>query len=104
MLIAVSGILVRNDQVRENLRRQIGDVGLILTMYEAKGLEFNDVLLYNFFSDSTVPLAEWRVILNKVDEKTAGRGNVPKFDDAKHASLCSEVYIASWHSLRVAYH
>lgn len=26
---------------------------LILTIYEAKGLEFNDVILYNFFNDAT---------------------------------------------------
>ena len=26
---------------------------LVLTIYEAKGLEFNDVLLYNFFNDAT---------------------------------------------------
>jgi DNA helicase IV len=28
--------------------------GLILTIYEAKGLEFDDILLYNFFKDSQV--------------------------------------------------
>ena len=26
---------------------------LILTIYEAKGLEFDDVILYNFFNDSS---------------------------------------------------
>ncbi|CAI2175166.1 17482_t:CDS:2 [Funneliformis geosporum] len=30
----------------------ISDIGLVLTVFEAKGLEFNDVLLYDFFSDS----------------------------------------------------
>ncbi|KIJ45080.1 hypothetical protein M422DRAFT_207261 [Sphaerobolus stellatus SS14] len=84
-------ILVRNDQAREQLRRQIGDVGLIMTMYEAKGLEFNDVLLYNFFADSTASLSEWRVVLNKVNGKDFTQGKVPRFDDARHASLCSEL-------------
>jgi len=28
--------------------------GLILTIYESKGLEFDDVLVYNFFKDSQV--------------------------------------------------
>lgn len=29
-------------------------MALVLTVYEAKGLEFDDVLLYNFFTDSEV--------------------------------------------------
>jgi len=29
-------------------------LALVLTVYEAKGLEFDDVLLYNFFTDSEV--------------------------------------------------
>jgi len=33
----------------ENL---IGNAGMVLTVLEAKGMEFNDVLLYNFFTDS----------------------------------------------------
>ncbi|KAJ6577097.1 hypothetical protein B0H10DRAFT_1963249 [Mycena sp. CBHHK59/15] len=42
-------ILVRDDAAREKLREQVGDIGLIMTLYESKGLEFNDVLLYDFF-------------------------------------------------------
>ena len=54
-------ILVRNDAAREKLRKQVGDIGLIMcvlfvarlvemlktyrTLYESKGLEFNDVSL-----------------------------------------------------------
>lgn len=30
------------------------ELALVLTVYEAKGLEFDDVLLYNFFTDSEV--------------------------------------------------
>ena len=52
-------ILVRNDAARERLRKQVGNIGLIMcvlfearlvemlkayrTLYESKGLEFNDV-------------------------------------------------------------
>ena len=54
-------ILVRNDAAREKLRKQVGNIGLIMcvlfeawmvdmlkacrTLYESKGLEFNDVSL-----------------------------------------------------------
>lgn len=30
-------ILVRNDSTREALRAQVGEIGLILTLYESKG-------------------------------------------------------------------
>ena len=50
-------ILVVNDEARNNLPEELG-LGLVLTIYEAKGLEFDDVLLYNFFKDSEVRL--WR--------------------------------------------
>ena len=45
-------ILVRDDEAKANLKSKIGDVALTLTILESKGMEFNDVLLYNFFSDS----------------------------------------------------
>ncbi|KAI6010465.1 hypothetical protein BKA83DRAFT_4583538 [Pisolithus microcarpus] len=56
-------ILVRNERAKERLREQAGDFGLIMTLYESKGLEFNDVLLYDFFGDSNVDLSRWRVVL-----------------------------------------
>lgn len=62
-----------------------------MTLYESKGLEFNDVLLFDFFSDSTATLAEWRVILNAVDEAERGYIPAPRFDETRHSSLCSEV-------------
>ena len=42
-----------NDAARESIPEELR-LGLVLTIYEAKGLEFDDVLLYNFFKDSQV--------------------------------------------------
>ena len=42
-----------NDEARNDLPVEMKKA-LCLTIYEAKGLEFNDVLLYNFFKDSQV--------------------------------------------------
>jgi hypothetical protein len=50
---AHQAILVVNDAARENVPEEL-QCGLILTIYEAKGLEFDDILLYNFFKDSQV--------------------------------------------------
>lgn len=38
---------------KEKIPEELG-LALVLTVYEAKGLEFDDVLLYNFFTDSEV--------------------------------------------------
>lgn len=62
------GILVRDDTARDELRRQVGEIGLIMwvfslptlsfdvmskcvdrTLYESKGLEFDDVHLFLVF-------------------------------------------------------
>jgi DNA helicase IV len=50
---SVEAILVVNDAAREKVPEEL-QCGLILTIYEAKGLEFDDILLYNFFKDSQV--------------------------------------------------
>ncbi|KAI0935696.1 hypothetical protein AcV5_004043 [Taiwanofungus camphoratus] len=84
-------ILVRDDTARENLRAQVGDIGLIMTLYESKGLEFNDVLLYNFFADSKVELAQWRVILNALSEEHKIANSAPRFDEARHSGVCREL-------------
>jgi ATP-dependent exoDNAse (exonuclease V) beta subunit len=34
----------------------------VLTVYEAKGLEFDDVILWNFFTDSKVDKGKWYLI------------------------------------------
>ena len=45
-------IIVRNDDAKKRVRDKIGKVGLVMTVFDAKGMEFNDVLLYDFFTDS----------------------------------------------------
>ena len=46
-------ILVASNEAREGLPKELRRA-LVLTIYEAKGLEFNDILIYNFFKDSQV--------------------------------------------------
>ncbi|KAI5120221.1 hypothetical protein M0805_000036 [Coniferiporia weirii] len=82
-------ILVRNDAARDELRKNVGQIGLILTLYESKGLEFDDVLLYNFFKDSPSDLSQWRMVLNAVPEVEAS--STPRFDEVRHASISSEL-------------
>ena len=45
-------ILVRDEAARKELQSQIEDAALILTIKQSKGMEFDDVILWNFFSQS----------------------------------------------------
>ncbi|KZP05200.1 hypothetical protein FIBSPDRAFT_1054221 [Athelia psychrophila] len=83
-------ILVRDHAARNKLRAEIGNVGTIMTLYDSKGLEFNDVLLYNFFQDSTIEFGKWRVVLNML-ESCEFSEPLPTFDNARHAGICSEM-------------
>ncbi|KAI0693657.1 hypothetical protein BC835DRAFT_1352925 [Cytidiella melzeri] len=82
-------IIVRDDAAHDRLRAQVGDIGLVLTIYESKGLEFDDVLLYNFFEDSPVDVTQWRVILNALPAQKHLK--CPQFDEARHGGVCREL-------------
>lgn len=53
------------------------------------------VLLYNFFESSPASYQQWRLVLNTLQPQdtfcTWVVGNVPRFDDIKHATICQEV-------------
>ncbi|CAG8526884.1 15115_t:CDS:10, partial [Dentiscutata heterogama] len=72
-------IIVRDDDTKKKVKEQIKGGGLVMTVFEAKGMEFSDVLLYNFFTDSPAGL-KWRVI--------EGSRN---FSHENHYILCSEL-------------
>ncbi|KAL5495715.1 hypothetical protein ACEPAI_1179 [Sanghuangporus weigelae] len=84
-------ILVRNNRVKDELRVQVGEIGNVLTLYESKGLEFDDVLLYNFFEDSSCIASQWRVVLNFLAIGEESSIAVPRFDDLRHAGICTEL-------------
>jgi hypothetical protein len=63
---AHQAILVRSEACKQKLPESLKN-GIVLTVIEAKGLEFNDVLLYNFFFDSEVE-KEWRLFYNHLNE------------------------------------
>uniref|UniRef100_A0A803KZ79 UvrD-like helicase ATP-binding domain-containing protein n=1 Tax=Chenopodium quinoa TaxID=63459 RepID=A0A803KZ79_CHEQI len=85
-------IMVRDDYARDKLGKFVGRQALVLTIFECKGLEFEDVLLYNFFGSS--PLGEqWRIIYEYMEEKlcTLNPETYPSFTNAKHDVLCYEL-------------
>ena len=47
------------------------------------------MLLYNFFEDSVPTASTWRVILHGLSG--ANLGPVPRFDEIRHAGICTEL-------------
>lgn len=45
-------IIVRDTADKERLKASIGGFALVLTIMESKGMEFEDVLIYDFFATS----------------------------------------------------
>ncbi|KAI3933244.1 hypothetical protein MKW92_003652 [Papaver armeniacum] len=86
-------ILVRDENARKEILEQIGKQALVLTIVECKGLEFQDVLLYNFFGTS--PLKnQWRVVYGYMKQQelfSSVEQKFPSFSKAKHKLLCSEL-------------
>ncbi|KAL5633836.1 hypothetical protein ACGC1H_005876 [Rhizoctonia solani] len=82
-------ILVRSNDARDKLLSRFGEIGLILTLYESKGLEFNDVFLYNFFENSVASATTWRIVLHGLD--SSQYRSLPEFDPVRHAVICSEL-------------
>ncbi|KAJ6177949.1 hypothetical protein N7519_008410 [Penicillium mononematosum] len=77
-------ILVRDDASKDKLQTQIGEIALVLTILESKGMEFDDVLVYDFFGSSGLG-SSYRCLHMLVQASRA------QFDAQKHAALCSEL-------------
>ena len=105
-------ILVRNDAAREKLRKQVGDIGLIMcvffvarlaemlktyrTLYESKGLEFNDVSLP---PDSTESIA---VALFRFSFTTSSRTLLSMSPSGESSSTRSIVLSAKRYPLQLS--
>ncbi|KAK2999234.1 hypothetical protein RJ639_022978, partial [Escallonia herrerae] len=86
-------ILVRDECMKKEISEYVGKRALVLTIMECKGLEFQDVLLYNFFSSSPYQ-DEWRVIYGYMEEKEMLKSSPKHFTSfswEKHSVLCSEM-------------
>ncbi len=46
-------------------------IGMAVTVPQSKGLEFDDVFLVDYFSDSTAEASDWRVLFSFLEERAA---------------------------------
>ncbi|KAG8788848.1 hypothetical protein FRC12_014131 [Ceratobasidium sp. 428] len=59
---AQQAILVRSDAMAEALESRLEGLCPILTIAGSKGLEFDDILIYNFFGHSLASTEEWGLV------------------------------------------
>ncbi|CAD8069898.1 unnamed protein product [Paramecium sonneborni] len=62
-------IIVKDQESKEKLPQELQNA-LVLTIYEAKGLEFEDVILYNFFNDCAISIEDWKCLNELEIQKT----------------------------------
>ncbi|TFK76619.1 P-loop containing nucleoside triphosphate hydrolase protein [Pluteus cervinus] len=76
-------ILVHNEKALQSFQQKFGQLGIVLTLLDSKGLEFNDVLLYNFFQDSHSDETKWRHVLTNTQSFHS--------NPSEYVGLCQEL-------------
>ncbi|XP_062076348.1 uncharacterized protein LOC133781392 [Humulus lupulus] len=90
---AEQAILVRDETARQSIQDIVGKQALIITILECKDLEFQDVLLYNFFGSSPLRM-QWSLIykyMNEQDLLDSTSLHFPLFNESKHRILLAEL-------------
>ena len=66
-------VLVRNQAAKARLPIEL-QTALVLTIFESKGLEFDEVFIFDFFNDSPADEKTWRVLTGCIANEAASRG------------------------------
>jgi tetratricopeptide (TPR) repeat protein len=80
-------ILVRDEQQKEKVQQEIGDLALVLTILDSKGMEFDDVFLLDFFTSSPKPATLRRLRCILAEDATVLQQELIRTDGL----LCSEL-------------
>lgn len=77
-------VLVRDEESKARLKSSIGDIALILTILQSKGMEFDDVVLFDFFTSCPEPDG-WRTLPDLANKEAR------VYDSKRYASMCVEL-------------
>lgn len=77
-------VLVRDEESKARLKSSIGDTALILTILQSKGMEFDDVVLFDFFTSCPEPDG-WRTLPDLANNEAR------EYDSKRYASMCVEL-------------
>jgi hypothetical protein len=92
-------VLVRTAVAKERLPIEFREC-LVLTVTESKGLEFNEVIIFNFFEESTADFSDWVAVLetqeldlseSRLGHKGHGTLSQRTTDPAEIMQLCEEL-------------
>ncbi|GAB1522822.1 hypothetical protein RhiTH_005946 [Rhizoctonia solani] len=86
-------IIVRSEETAHSLRKRLQNRCNVLTLFESKGLEFDDLILYGFFTESDISASAWRrvAILESYEDDGAIRFTGPQDTEAITPGVCSEL-------------
>ncbi|KAI0693636.1 hypothetical protein BC835DRAFT_1415776 [Cytidiella melzeri] len=92
-------IIVRDKTAADHVLNAIEDLAgkavsrtwQIFTVYESKGQEFNDVLIYNFFEGSECKATQWRRLLRQFCEDNLSFTNDTSESEAKFDAIAREL-------------
>ncbi|KAI4256107.1 MAG: hypothetical protein L6R42_006401 [Xanthoria sp. 1 TBL-2021] len=77
-------VLVRDEESKARLKDSIGSIALILTIRQSKGMEFDDVVLFDYFTSCPEPDG-WRSLSDAVSSSSG------KFDSRRYVAICNEL-------------
>ena len=87
-------ILVRDNEVKQEVLSISKNHALVLTVHEAKGMEFTNCLIYNFFTTSLLQ-NDWRLLYHTISNENNSNNNsnksISNFDSNKHNILNNEL-------------
>ncbi|KAG8711949.1 hypothetical protein FRC08_015211 [Ceratobasidium sp. 394] len=66
---AQQAILVRSDALAEELELKLHGLCPVISIVNCKGLEFDDVLIYNFFTQSAASFEDWQFVTGLPEHK-----------------------------------
>ncbi|QRV92703.1 UvrD-like helicase carboxy-terminal domain protein [Ceratobasidium sp. AG-Ba] len=73
---AQQAIIVRSPEMVDLLDLKLQGICSVVTIADCKGLEFDDVLIYDFFKSSTIPLEDWEFVTGLPEHKKKNEANL----------------------------
>ncbi|KAF8539048.1 hypothetical protein BDD12DRAFT_981228 [Trichophaea hybrida] len=83
-------ILVRDEQTQHALQKEVKESAMVLTILQSKGMEFEDVFLYNFFSTSPYG-SDFRVLEELLIRHHSSDPNETARSMEINITMCSEL-------------
>ena len=85
-------IIVRNEEIKNRLQAQLGNNSLVFTILQSKGMEYDDVYIYEFFGSSSDP-SGWRTIDGLLSE-----GVTSSYANENKVDVLHQQYVYDHHS------